>query len=206
VVAHVKTEGLDSESPGQIYVSSAQYPWRWQTVLLRSEGDPMLLLPAATRAVHDMDPNQPVTSVATMDQIVSAQLRDRKFVLTVLSAFAAVAIVLAAIGLYGVIAYGVTQRRREFAVRLALGARRMDIARMIALEGGRIALIGLGIGLAATFAIGRAVVSLLFGVGPHDVTAVGAASIALAAVAAVACVIPARRASAVAPAETLREA
>jgi putative ABC transport system permease protein len=204
VVSHVKTLGLDAESPGQIYVSNAQYPWRWASVIVRSTADPSLLTTAVKRSVHDLDPNQPVTNVASMNALMADMLRGRRFTLTLLSTFAAVAMTLASIGLYGVIAFGVTQRRREFGVRLALGAQRRQIARMVLVEGGQIALVGAVIGAIGALAVSRFVSSLLYEVGARDATVFGLVSVGLVGVAMLACAIPAHRATTVNAAEVLR--
>lgn len=204
VVTHVKTYGLDAESPGQIYLSNEQYPWRWSSVVVRTTSQPLLLAQTVARAVHDIDADQPVADVASMDDLMADLLRARRFTLTVLSAFAVVAITLASIGLYGVVAYGVTQRRREFGVRLALGARRGQIARLVVFEGGRIAAIGALIGAAGALGAGRFISSLLFEVSPHDAVALVTVALGLVAVALLACLLPAHRATTVDAAEVLR--
>jgi putative ABC transport system permease protein len=204
VVTHVKTYGLDVESPGQIYLTSAQFPWRWSSLLVRTVGDPMLVAPSISRAVHDLDPDQPVSDVASMDALMSELLRGRRFILVLLSSFAAVAAALAAIGLYGVVAYGVSQRRREFGVRLALGAQRRQIARMVVLEGGQIAAAGAVIGGLGALAIGRFIAAFLFEVGTRDVTVFAVVSVGLIGIAMLACVVPAHRATTVDAAEVLR--
>jgi putative ABC transport system permease protein len=204
VVTHVKTYGLDVESPGQIYISNEQYPWRYSSIVLRTVREPLLSMPAVVRAVHQLDPDQPVSNVAAMDRLMDELLRARRFTLTLLSAFALVAITLAAIGLYGVVAYGVTQRRREFGVRMALGAQRRQIARMILFEGGRIAVIGALLGAAGALAVSRFVSSLLFEVNARDATVFTVVALELVGVAMLACVVPAHRATTVDAAEVLR--
>jgi ABC-type antimicrobial peptide transport system permease subunit len=204
VVTHVKTYGLEVESPGQIYMSNAQYPWRWMSLAVRTTGDPMALLPTVTRVVHEIDPDQPVSNPATMDAMMAELLRARQFTLTLLTTFAGIAIALAVIGLYGVIAYGVSQRRREFSIRMALGARQRQIARMVVGEGGRIAVIGAVLGALGALAASRLVSTLLFEVSARDVALLTVVSAGLVAVAMLACVLPARRATAVQPADVLR--
>jgi putative ABC transport system permease protein len=204
VVTHVKTYGLDVTSPGQIYMSNAQFQWRWMSMVVRTSGDPALFAPAAARTIHELDRDQPISDVATMDDMMDNLLRARRFTLTLLGAFANVAIVLAAIGLYGVIAYGVSQRRREFGVRIALGARASQIGRMVLLEGARMALAGLVVGGIAAFALSRVVSTLLFEVDARDVSVFALVSFGLIAVALIACVIPARRATRVDASEVLR--
>jgi putative ABC transport system permease protein len=136
--------------------------------------------------------------------LMSALLRGRRFILALLSAFAAVAMVLAAIGLYGVIAYGVAQRRREFGVRLALGAQRKQIARMIVSQGARIAAVGAAIGMFGALATGRFIAAFLFEVQPRDLGVFAIVSGALVGVALLACLVPAHRATTVDAAEVLR--
>jgi putative ABC transport system permease protein len=156
------------------------------------------------RVVHDLDANQPVSNVATMDDLMSQLLRERRFILMLLSSFAAVAITLAAIGLYGVVAYGVSQRRREFGVRMALGAQRREIARMIVMEGGRIAAAGVVVGGLGALATGRFMAAFLFEVSARDAGLLVIVSGGLIAVALLACVVPAHRATTVDAAEVLR--
>jgi putative ABC transport system permease protein len=204
VVTHVKTYGLDLESPGQIYMSQVQYPFRWSSMVVRTVGDPALFAPTAARIVHEMDRDQPVSDVRTMDDLMGSLLRSRQFTLTLLAAFATVAVTLAIVGLYGVIAYGVSQRRREFGIRVALGAQHGQIARMVVGEGGRIAVIGALLGVAGATAMSRVLASMLFEVNPRDVGVLALVSVTLIGVAMLACVVPARRATQVDAAEVLR--
>jgi len=204
VVGHVRTYGLDAESQGQIYVSLAQYPWRWASLVVRTTGDPLLQAGAVKRAVHELDPNQPVTDVWSMDMLMAGLLRERQFTLTLLAAFATTATVLAGIGLYGVIAFGVAQRRREFSVRLALGAGPWAIARLVLLEGGAIAGIGAAAGIIGAVAAARLMASILFEVSPGDLSVVGMVGVVLAGLAVLACLVPARRAMAADAVQVLR--
>jgi putative ABC transport system permease protein len=204
VVTHVKTYGLDAESPGQIYLTNEQFPWRFSSLVIRTTGDPMLAASSVARVVHDLDANQPVSNLATLDDLMSQLLRGRRFILMLLSSFAAVAITLAAIGLYGVVAYGVSQRRREFGVRMALGAQRREIARMIVMEGGRIATAGVIVGGLAALATSRFMAAFLFEVSARDAGLLAMVSGGLIAVALLACIVPAHRATTVDAAEVLR--
>jgi putative ABC transport system permease protein len=204
VVSHVKTYGLDIESPGQIYMSNAQYPWRWLAVVVRTSGEPEQFAHTLARIVQSVDPDQPVSNVTTMERALGELLKTRRFALVLLGAFAGVAIVLAAIGLYGVIAYGVTQRRRELGVRVALGAQASEIARMVFAEGARIALIGALIGSAGAVAVAKLLASLLFEVNPRDPLVLTSVAAGLVIVAMLACALPARRAMTVDAAEVLR--
>jgi putative ABC transport system permease protein len=204
VVTHVKTYGLDVESPGQIYLTNEQYPWRWSSLVVRTIGDPLSMTASVTRVVHELDPLQPVSGVATMEDRMSDLLRARRFTVSLLSVFAAVAMTLAAIGLYGVIAYGVTQRRREFGVRMALGAQRAQIARMILFEGGRIAVVGAVIGVAGALVMSRLIASMLFEVSARDSSVFGLTTAGMICVALLACMLPALRATTTDAAEVLR--
>lgn len=204
VVSHVKTYGLDVTSPGQIYTSNAQYPWRWLSVVVHTTGDAQLFAPTLARVVQSVDPDEPISNVSTIEKSLANLLKARRFALTLLGAFAIVAIVLAAIGLYGVIAYGVTQRRRELGVRVALGAQGNDIARMIVAEGARIAIFGASLGGLGAIVLGRLLASLLFEVNPRDPMVLSTVAAGLVIVAILACLIRARRAMNVDAAEILR--
>jgi putative ABC transport system permease protein len=204
VVKDVKSYGLDAESLGQIYVSSEQYPWRWMSLVLRTKGDPSSVTAAARRAVRELDPNQPVTRIATMESLMADLLKERRFTLTLLVIFAMVAIVLATIGLYGVIAYGVAERRREFSVRMALGAQRLAIARIVLSEGAAIAVAGTAVGSVCALITNRLITSLLFEVSARDAVVLVAVSVGLTAVALATCLLPAYRATTVDPARILR--
>jgi predicted permease len=204
IVTHVKTYGLDVESPGQIYLSNEQFPWRWSSMVVRVSDDPKRVAPAITRLVHDLDADQPVSDVTTMNELMAELLRGRRFILILLSSFAVVAVMLAAIGLYGVIAYGVSQRRRELGVRLALGAQRSHIARMVVAEGSRIAMVGAVLGTLTSAATGRFLSSFLFEVQPLDAAVYSIVVAGLIGVAMIACLVPAHRATTVDAAEVLR--
>jgi putative ABC transport system permease protein len=195
IVTHVKTYGLDLESPGQIYISNVQYPFRWMSLLVRTTGDPAAFAPTVARVVHELDRDQPATESATMDSLMSNLLRARKFTLMLLGVFAAVALLLAVVGLYGVIAYGVSQRGREFGIRVALGARGSQIGRMVVFEGIRIALAGAMLGAIGALAAGRLVSSMLFEVSARDAFVLSAVTVGMVSVAIVACLVPARRAT-----------
>jgi putative ABC transport system permease protein len=204
IVGHVKHYGLDQESGGQIYMSHLQYPWRWMSVAVRAAGSPLLLAPAAKRTVRSLDPTLAVYGVGTMDEHMAELGQGRRFVLTLLGVFAAVAIVMAAVGLYGVIAYSVTQRRQEIGIRVALGARVADVTRLVLRQGAALTVAGVVLGLGAAMAGGRLVAGLLFGVGARDPVVFGAVAMVLAVVALAASYVPARRAAAVDPVEVLR--
>ena len=152
-----------------------------------------------------IDPEQPIADVRTMEQWVSRSLQVRRTNMTLLTIFGAVALVLSAIGIYGVLAFGVAQRVREFGIRQALGADRSSILSLVLRQGLRTAGLGMALGLAGSVALGRYLQTLLFGVTPHDATVFGGVTVLLLGVAIVACYVPARRATRVDPMVALRD-
>jgi putative ABC transport system permease protein len=177
----------------------------WRTVYLRTATDPATLVETAKRAVWAIDPEQPVESVGPLAQRVSETLARPRFLLTVMSAFAAVALLLAAVGIYGVMTYAVAQRTREIGVRMALGARPGEIMRSVVRGGAVLAIGGIAIGLAGALALTRFVESLLFDVTATDPKTYAAVAVLLIGVAGLAALVPARRASRVSPMAALRE-
>ena len=167
-------------------------------------GDPLALVPAIKREVQALDPDQPLGAVATMEKNIGASLAARRLTMSLLGAFAGLALVLASVGIYGVMALSTTQRTRELGIRFALGASRGDVLRLVLGQGILLIGIGLGAGLLGAFAASRALNSLLYGVGALDAAALLGALVTLAAVAFIACYLPARRASLVNPIEALR--
>ncbi len=190
----------------QMYFPTAQYAQSGVMLLVRAKsGDPMALAPAITREVQAIDPDQPVGQVATMEKNIANSLAARRLTMTLLAAFAGLALVLASVGLYGVMALSVTQRTRELGIRLALGAARADVFRLVLGQGLALVSLGLGLGLLGALAAGRALASLLYNVGAIDLAALGTALLSLAIVALLACFFPARRATQVDPMVALRE-
>jgi putative ABC transport system permease protein len=204
IVGHVKHYGLDRESGGQIYMSHVQYPWGWMNFAVRTSGEPLAFVRPARRVVSSLDPALAMYGVASMDQLMADLSQGRRFVLILIGVFAAVAIVMAAVGLYGVIAYSVAQRRQEIGIRVALGARFADVTRLVLRQGATLTATGVVLGLAAAAAGGRLVAGLLFGVSARDPLVFGAVATLLAVVSLVASYAPARRAAAVDPMEVLR--
>jgi putative ABC transport system permease protein len=189
----------------QIYLSAAQFPNIGVTLLVRvSSGDPLTLAAAVKREVQAIDPDQPVASVSTMEKNIGASLAARRLTMSLLGTFAGLALVLASVGIYGVMALSTTQRTRELGIRFALGASRGDVLRLVLGQGISLIAIGLAAGLVGAFAASRAVSSLLYGVGSLDAVALIGALVMLGVVAFVACYLPARRASLVDPIEALR--
>jgi predicted permease len=205
VVGDIKSDGFEAPSVPHIYVGLGQFAPVNAVVFLRSRGDVARLGEAVRHEVESIDPNVPVHSISSMDQIIARSVADRRFALELLGVFATLALLLAAIGIYGVMSYSFSQRTHEVGIRVALGAQRLDILRMALGEGMRIVVIGLAAGLAGAVIVTRVFRSMLFGIGPADpVTFVSVAGI-LAGVALLACYLPAQRATRVDPLVALRE-
>jgi len=162
------------------------------------------MLSALRGAVREVDPNQPVFEVRTLADLRQSSLTTRRSNTTLITAFGALALLLAVVGVYGVMAYGVTLRTRELGIRAALGAGRPDLVRLVLGEGLRVAAIGVGIGLAGTFALSGLLRGLLYGVGPSDPVAIIGAAFALVAPVLIATLVPARRASRLNPVDVMR--
>jgi putative ABC transport system permease protein len=205
VVADGLNASLSQAAIPAIYFSSGQRLWPSMDVVLRTRGEPSAAIAAARAVVQRLDPLLPVASVKTLEQWIGASAAQPRLTAALVGAFAASALAMAAIGVYGVIALSVSRREREMALRLALGARPLVVTRLVLAEGLSIAAWGIALGLAGAAALGRVVSSLLFGVGAHDPFVFVGAALLLAAAATAACYGPARRASRVAPAQTLRE-
>ena len=198
-------ENVEKLNFPQIYLPIAQFSNEGVTLLVRvASGDPLALAAAVKREVQAIDPDQPVASISTMERNIGASLAARRLTMSLLGAFAGLALVLASVGIYGVMALSTTQRTREMGIRFALGASRADVLRLILGQGVSLIAIGLVAGLAGAFAASRALNSLLYGVGALDAAALIGSLITLAAVAFIACYLPARRASLVNPIEALR--
>jgi predicted permease len=205
VVGDIKSDGFDAPSVPHIYVPMGQFAPVNAVVFLRSRGDVEQLGEAVRHEVEKVDPNVPVHSISSMDQIISRSLADRRFAVELLGVFAAVALLLAAIGIYGVMSYSFSQRTHEVGIRMALGAQRLDILRMALGEGMLIVVIGLASGLVGAAIMTQFFRSMLFGVAPADPITFVSVSAILAGVALFACYIPAQRATRVDPLVALRE-
>jgi putative ABC transport system permease protein len=203
VVADEKTDSLDDSSSG-LYVSYKQSPFPQMALVVRGAMDPMHLVKSIQSAVWQLNKNQAFQDIKTLDQIKSDSLGENRMRTVLLGAFAALALVLAAIGIYGVISYSVAQRTHEMGLRAALGASRWDQLRLVLKGGMTLTAIGMAIGTAGALALTRLLASLLFGVSPHDPWTLALVSVVLAAVATAACFIPARRAAKVDPMVALR--
>jgi putative ABC transport system permease protein len=204
VVGDTKQQGLASETEPEAIASALQWPRFQMTLVLRTSLDPMSLVSAVRKEVSDLDKNLPLYGVQTMDEVLAQEVATQRFNAGALAGFAALAVLLAAVGIYGVMAYAVGQRTREIGVRMALGAERSRVLRMVLNEGLRLALFGVVLGVAAAFGLTRLMASLLFGVKASDPAIFVAVTLALIAVAVAACWIPARRATRVDPVVALR--
>lgn len=204
VVRTIKARALDDEARPAFYVPFSQSEERILTLVARVEGDPARFAGVLRAAVAAADPDQPLGTTAPLTTLLSESLAQRRSAAGILAAFAATALLLAAIGLYGVLAYSVARRRREIGIRIALGARRPTIVAMVLRESGRLLATGLGAGLAAALVLTRFLASLLYGVGAIDPATFTAVAASLVAVGLVASYLPARRASRTNPMEALR--
>ncbi|HXA08204.1 MAG TPA: ABC transporter permease [Bryobacteraceae bacterium] len=205
VAGDIKSDGFEAPSVPHIYVPLGQFAPVNAVVFLRSRGDTGNLGEAVRHEVESIDPNVPVHSISSMDQIIARSVANRRFALELLGVFAVVALLLAAIGIYGVMSYSFSQRAHEVGIRIALGAQRLDILRMALGEGMRTVVIGLASGLVTAAIMTRFFRSMLFNVAPADPITYLSVSAVLAAVALFACYIPARRATRVDPLTALRE-
>ena len=203
VVGSVREAGLTEEPAPAIYRTYAQMPFPQLAVVVRTQGDPLALAQAATAAVREIDAHQPVAQVRTLEEVVAASVARPRFNLYLLGGFAGAALVLAAIGLYGVISFAVAQRKPEIALRVALGASHREVLRLVLRQGLGVVAAGLAIGLGIALIATRLMSSLLFGVTPADPQALAAAAVFLTAVALLASWLPARRAMRVSPTRTL---
>jgi predicted permease len=205
VVGDVKHEDLGAPSFPELYLCNLQAeipPWTFFAV--RSHTEPKALIPTVREAMKQIAPEEPIANVNTMTDLVEYWMSPQKFNSLLLAIFAGLALVLAAIGIYGVIAYSVVQRTREIGIRMALGAERVNILRLILRQGARIGILGLLLGTAAAYLSTRALSSMLYGVDPHDPLIFAAIAVSLFIVVVMASYVPARRATRVDPLIALR--
>ena len=204
VVENVHQVTLDSEPYPQMYEAYSQNPVRGAALVLRTSFDPMSMVSAVRTQVSAIDKDQPLYNVRAMEQVLADSVSRQRFNMLLISIFTAVALVLAAVGIYGVISYSVSHRTHEIGIRMALGARQADIVRMVIEHGLKLAMMGVGIGLVAAFVLTRVMSNLLYGVSAIDPFTFAIGAIVLMGVAVVACYIPARRATRVDPMIALR--
>jgi ABC-type antimicrobial peptide transport system permease subunit len=203
-VYHNVRQAGSREDDSEIVVPFWQRPWPQASLVIKTEGDPKSSLKSITAAISSVDPDLPLAGVRTVDEIVSESLAIDRFSVVLFSSFGILGLLLAGIGIYGVMAFTVAQRKQEFGVRLALGAQRSRVVTLVLKEGTTLAVIGALIGLGGAYLVGRAMQSTLYGVGALDGRAFGVVALVLVAAALVACLLPAWRASRVEPIEALR--
>ena len=204
VVGNIKYGGLDEDTPAEIYLPYEQHPVDAFTIAVRTSADFIVSIPTLRHDVAELDPLLPLANIKSLAALVDASLAGRRFTMLVLLAFAAIAVTLSVIGVYGVLAYLVGQRRREIGLRLAVGASPADVVWLFVREGAALTVVGLGAGLAGALAAGRWISTLLFGVTPADPVTLVTVVCALAGAAVCAIYVPARRAAAVDPSDALR--
>jgi len=204
VVSDVKFNALNIVNSEEMYLPLEQVPWAATTLIVHSQADPQALVSGVRAKIAEIDPNLPVTSTASYDSIVAASVAQPRVLSQFVGVFAGFALVLAAIGIYGVMAYSVAARRQEMGIRMSLGAEPRDIVKLVVGQGMRLALLGVAIGIAASLALTRLISTLLFGVNATDPVAFSLAAIVLAVTALAACYLPARRATRVDPIVVLR--
>jgi putative ABC transport system permease protein len=207
MVSDLRREGKAGPINPQVYVPAAQfhlYPTRLGDFAVRASGNPLRLTEAIRREVLAIDPDQPITNVATFDQIVDKSVAERRFQTVLLLIFASLAVGLATVGVFGVLSYSVTQRRSELGIRIALGASGREIVGMVLRQAGAMIGAGVAAGLVGSWALSKFVATMLFQVRPHDALTYAGAAAILAGVSLAASLVPARRGATVEPMVALR--
>ncbi|HYE76290.1 MAG TPA: ABC transporter permease, partial [Blastocatellia bacterium] len=208
IVADVKEMGLEAPAKAEMFFPYQQLQrMRWnmpRDLVVRTAGDPTSVVAAVRQAIWSVDPTQPISNVRTMGEILSEEVALRRIGMTLLAAFAVLALLLASLGIYGVLAYAVTQRTQEIGIRMALGADRLAVLRLIMGDGARLAGAGIAVGLGLSFALTRLMSGLLFGVSASDPRTLAGVTLLLIVVALLACYVPARKATKVDPMIALR--
>ncbi|HSO74239.1 MAG TPA: FtsX-like permease family protein, partial [Blastocatellia bacterium] len=203
VFGNVKHMSLSAETDPEAYEPHAQLTFD-MAVLVRTESDPLTIVSAVQREIKAMDKDLPAYNIRTMDQFLAASVAHPRFNTLLLTLFAGMALLLTAVGLYGVMSYSVNQRTHEIGIRMALGADRSDVLKLVVGQGMTLTAIGVGVGLTGAFFLTRVLESFLFGVSSTDPATFAAIALLLVAVALVACFVPARRATRVDPMVALR--
>ena len=204
VVGNVRYDSLIDEAPPAVYFPHPELAYPFMTLVIRTDGDPTAIAPAAQREIRAIDPNQPVSDVRTMDQVMSDAVSRSRFNTLLLGLFAGLATLLSAVGIFGVMNYSVAQRTREIGLRLAIGAQPRQVLLLVLKQGMLLTAVGVGLGLAAAFALTRLLTGLLFGVEAFDATTFATISLLLVIVSLLACYLPARRAIRIDPITALR--
>jgi putative ABC transport system permease protein len=204
VVADVRYFGRDDELRGLIYVPHTQNSWRAMALNVRTQGDPAAMINTIRNQIKAVDKDLAVANLQTMTSVLNRSIAPRRASMLMLAVFALIAVVLAAVGIYGVLAYAVSQRVHEIGIRMALGARVVDVLRLVIKEGMLLVLIGVAVGLTASFALTRWLASLLYGVSATDPLTFAVVASLLVLIALLACYLPARRATKTDPLIALR--
>jgi predicted lysophospholipase L1 biosynthesis ABC-type transport system permease subunit len=204
IAGDVRQIGLDAAPPPAVYFSQLIAPRLLATLVVRTAGQPLALAAPIRQLIKDVDPNQPIRSIAPLTTIMSESIAQDRFFTLLFAVFGGLALVLAAVGIYGVLAYSVRQRSQEIGVRMALGARAVDVLRMVAGAGMQLVMAGIVIGTVSALALGRLLRSQLYEISPADPLAFASALAFLGAIALLATYIPARRATRVPPMTALR--
>jgi len=202
--ADIKNKGLEQETQPQLYLSFPQLPWGDMNLLVRTAVEPGSVTSAVRAQIAALDADQPITKIQTVEDLMNASRSEPRFTMLLLAVFSATALVLAVVGIYGVLAYSVAQRRQEFGIRLALGAERTDILRLVLRQGLVLAAAGIVTGWGASLVLTRLISSLLYKTGAHDLTTFILAPLLFLVIALLASYLPARRATKVNPIEALR--
>jgi putative ABC transport system permease protein len=204
IVGDTKHLGLDTEFEEMAYWPQPELVYSGMTLMMRTQGDPGNIAPAARNIIRSLDPEQPVGQVITMEGLLEKAIARSRFNTVLLATFSLVALVMAAVGIYGVMSYSVQQRTHEIGVRMALGAQNRDVLKLVVKQGVALALLGVLVGLAASYALTRLMVSLLFEVTATDKTTFALVAAGLFLITMFSCYIPARRATKVNPLTALR--
>jgi putative ABC transport system permease protein len=204
VVGNVSYDSLTDESPPSVYFPHPDLTYSFMTLVIRTDREPAAIAPAVQREIRTIDPNQPVSDVRTMNQVMSESVSRSRFNTLLLGLFAGLATLLSAVGIFGVMNYSVALRTREIGLRLAVGAQPRQVLLLVLRQGLLLTIVGVGLGLVAAFALTRLLSGLLFGIGVVDTTTFTTISILLVTVSLLACYLPARRAMKIDPLRALR--
>jgi putative ABC transport system permease protein len=200
----VRYDSLIDEAPPAVYFPHPDLAYPFMTLVVRTDGDPAAIAPAIQREIRTLDPNQPLSDVRTMNQVMSEWVERSRFNTLLLGLFAGLATLLSAVGIFGVMNYSVALRTRELGLRLAVGAQPRQVLLLVLKQGLALTIVGVGLGLVAAFGLTRLLSGLLFGVGAFDVTTFASISLLLVIVSLLACYLPARRAMRIDPLSALR--
>ena len=203
MVDTVRSFDILAPARGMVYAMATEFE-NWPALLIRTDGDPMRLAPAVRKQVADLEPDPVIQTLEPLETTLSQMLAPRRFVMILLSLFAGIALILAVVGIYGLLQYSTTQQTHKIGIRMALGARRIDVSRAVLGRSLRLTFLGVVVGLAGAVALTRVLAGLLYDVTPTDPLTLACVSLALAVVALLASYLPARRAARIDPMVALR--